>query len=75
MDVQFQRFQLYAGLVGHVPELNGAEVGKSGLGTNRGVLRDVDGNFIALELVGPGFELRQLGSEAAFGVGLGVPAW
>src|SRR5262249_9156210 len=45
-----------------------AEVGKAGLGTDRGELGYVDDDFVVWKLIGPGFDLGKLGIQAGLGV-------
>ena len=59
LQIQFERFQLDARLIGHVRERDGAEVGLPGFGANAGELGadDLDGVVASGSWVGKSFEL------------------
>ena len=59
VNVEFQRFEFDAGFEGHVVNGNGAEVRELGFGTNSGVFRDFNRDFIPGKLIGPGFDCGQ----------------
>src|SRR5436853_7760827 len=59
MDVHLQRFEFEAFLVRHVPYCNSSKIRKCSLGADGRVLRNFDGDLIALILIGERFNFRQ----------------
>jgi len=73
-EVFLQRFQLEASAARHVADGEGAKIGQAGLGTNGGQFRIVDHDFVAGELILPGFDRGKVEIKASFGVVVCV-AW
>jgi hypothetical protein len=71
-EIFLPRLEFEAALTRHVAELDDAEVGQSGLGTDRGKLGIVDEDFVGRELVLPGFDRGKGEVEAGLGVLVGV---
>ena len=66
MNIDFQRFEFEAGLIGYVCQLNCPEIGQARLWANGGVFRNFDGDDVSRVLIGPGFQAREFGRQAAF---------
>jgi hypothetical protein len=71
-EIFLEGFELEAGLAGHVADRDATEVGKAGLGTDRGELGVVDEDLVGFELIAPGFDGRKFDLQAGFGVIVGV---
>ena len=72
MNIDFERFKLEAGLVGYICQVNGSEIWQARLWANGGVFRNFNGDDVYRVLIGPGFQPREFGCQAAFGMLLGV---
>ncbi len=55
VNIILERFELDAGLVWYVGELDSAKVRQACFWANGGVFRDFNGNVVSGVLVGPGF--------------------
>src|ERR1700678_478742 len=71
-EILFEGLEFEAGLAGHVADGEAAEVGQAGLGADGGELGVVDEDLVGAELIAPGFDGREFGVEAGFGVVVGV---
>ena len=58
MDIHFERFQLKTFFIGHVVQRDNPEVRQVCFWTNRRILGDLDGNFVAFILIWEGFDVR-----------------
>src|SRR5262249_31171081 len=67
-DVQLERFELEAELVRHVTNREMSEIGKVGLGADRVVLGNLDGDLVVRVLVRPGLNRRKRRVDAGAGV-------
>jgi hypothetical protein len=52
--------------------VNGSEIGQARFGTNGRVFWNFNGDDVFRVLIGPGFQPRQFGRQAAFGMLFGV---
>jgi len=71
-EVLLEGLELEAAVAGHVADIEDAEIGQAGFGADRGEFGIVDGDFVAGELVLPGFDDGECEVESGFGVVVGV---
>ena len=72
LQIFFQRFQFEAALLRHVADGDHTKVGQAGFRTYGSELWIVDDDLVTGKLVGPGFNLRELGVQSGLGVLLRV---
>lgn len=74
-DIEFKGFEFQTRFVRHIMKGDGAKIWQAGFGTNGGIFRDFNRDFIPGKLIWPSFDLGEWYIQSAFRMLGGVPGW